>query len=209
MADNAEIVAQVDALIQQLEGTDDQKKEIIRGIVARHWPSLPVYTTLEHAVVEEVQKATVGSGVVLTFKENGVQKVVLVKAGTHYESPKYAADPNIPIYMIAGGMNNLTKTPGTIHTLADDTKAEDSRAAAVRECEEELVDDNGKPVLAINPSRLKPIDTKTLTMPWGERRAVVGYMLELDAAGSVEYQEPCKKTGRGCDVPSCHARAHK
>lgn len=174
-----DINAQLDALLNMAGLDDATKKQILREAVARHWPRLPTYSTLKSPVIEEVQKATVGTGVVLTFKEHGLQKAVLMKAGTHYKSQRYEADPAKPTYMIPGGFINLTETKGTLSTPANSTKAEDPRVGAVRETEEELVDNTGKPLLAIDPSRLTPMDTKTLTFPWGERRVVIGFMLEL------------------------------
>lgn len=170
----------VDSIAENIKSLPGDAKENIRRIVAAAWPGLPSYTTLCAPVVEEVQKATVGTGVVMTFKEHGIHKAVVVKAGTHYESPRYTADPAVPTYMISGGFINLTDTPGTALTPPSPGKAEDPRVGAVREVEEEMVDDQGKPVLTVDPSRLRPMDTKTLFFPkTGEHRLVIGFHLEL------------------------------
>ena len=124
----------------------------------------------DHPVIEEVQKATVGTGVLMTFRDRGVNKAVVLKAGSHYKESSY---------MIAGGFLDLSKTPGTLLTPADPAKAEDPRVGAIRELEEEMRDDKGAPLLTIDPARLKPTDTKSITLKNGERRLVIGFTLDL------------------------------
>lgn len=176
-----DVAARIAAIIDDANFSDAQRKELLKTLVEKHSPKLPPYSTLPFPVIEEVQKATVGTGVVAVFKEHGVQKALLMKAGTHYQNSRYAADPATPTYMIPGGFINLTQTEGTLLTKPDDKRAEDPRTGAIRELEEELVNDQGQALLSIDPARLKPMDTKTLTLPWGERRVVIGFMLELDA----------------------------
>jgi hypothetical protein len=177
--DIPDVLSQIKTLIDSSGLAGREKKSLIRSVVKENWPELPSYSTLPSPVVEEVQKATVGTGVVLIFKENGIHKAVVVKAGTHYQGPQYKADPDLPTYMISGGFINLTKTEGSQTVPANSSKAEDPQMGAVREMEEELIDDKGEPLMKVDPSRLKPMDTKTLTFPSGERRVVIGMLLEL------------------------------
>lgn len=178
---NSDTLSQIKTLIGELGLSNRDKQNLLQAVVAENWPELPSYSTLQTPVIEEVQKATIGTGVVLTFEEDGMRNVVLMKAGTHYKGSRYEADPSKPTYMIPGGFINLTETKGTIFTPANPAKAEDPRVGAVREMEEELVNDGGSPMLSTAPDRLKPMDTKTLTFPWGEIRVVIGFMLELTA----------------------------
>jgi D-glycero-beta-D-manno-heptose 1-phosphate adenylyltransferase len=148
-------------------------KAALRELVRETWPDLPPWTTLDGAVIEEVQKATVGSGVVLTFEEGGVQKVVLAEAGDHYKKTGEA-------YMIPGGFINLSSTPGSSLVPAS-AAPESPRTGAAREVEEELKKADGAPLLEVEPSRLKPMDTNTLSFGNGEKRLVLGFVLELNA----------------------------
>ncbi|NCY24478.1 MAG: hypothetical protein EBX37_06340, partial [Alphaproteobacteria bacterium] len=127
---------------------------------------------------EEVQRASVGAGVGITFREHGVQKVVLMQAGDHYIGPFHDGDRSKPKYMIPGGFINLTETTGT-RLVAADAKPEDPRVGAVRETEEELIDDKGKPLLTIDPARLKAMDAKSLAFRNGDRHVALGFLLEL------------------------------
>lgn len=147
-------------------------KSALRGVISAFWPSLPPYSTLEHPKIEEVQKATVGVGVALTFKEHGIQKVVMLKAGANYPA---AAQRNL--YMIPGGFINLTSTAGSSQVAAQD-RPESPRVGAAREIEEELRLPDGSPLLSVDPSRLRPMDTQTLALGSGAG-LVVGMMLEL------------------------------
>lgn len=148
-------------------------KQALRDLVKEQWPDLPPWSTLDGAVINEVQTATAGSGVVLAFTDtDGVRKAVLAEAGEHYG--KIAGS-----YMIPGGFINLTSTPGS--TLVPASAApEDGRTGAAREVEEELKLPNGKPLLEVEPSRLKPMDTLTLRLRSGETRIVMGFLLELN-----------------------------
>lgn len=151
-------------------------KDVLREVVAGAWPDMPSWTTIDAPVIEEVQKASVGSGVVLTFTEGGKQKVVLGRAGAHYMKPGQAA-----AYTIPGGFINLTRTDGSSLVPAS-AAPEDARTGAAREVEEEFRMPDGTPLLEIDPARLKPMDTKTIAFPNGERRVVIGMMLELTPA---------------------------
>lgn len=160
---------------QQSGLTDKERKALLRAIVKDNWPSLPVWSTLDSAVIEEVQKVTVGCGVVLTFMENGVRNVLLAQAGDHYQKPGTVLKKS---YMIPGGFINLTSTPGST-LVAPAAAPEDARTGTAREVEEEFRKADGTPLLAIDPTRLKPMDTKTLSFGNGEKRVVIGLMLEL------------------------------
>jgi len=167
---------QLKELAQQSALRGKELKAALRELIRETWPDLPPWTTLAAPIIEEVQKATVGCGVVLTFSENGVQKVVLAEAGDHYSQMKGTG----PAFTIPGGFINLSATPGSALVPAS-SAPEDSRVGAAREVEEELRKPDGSPLLQVNPSRLKPMDTKTIAFPNGEKRIVLGFMLELDA----------------------------
>jgi hypothetical protein len=174
----SDISKQIRELFDQAALGDKEKKQLIRELVKEQWPNLPPWTTLDGAVVEEVQKATAGSGVVLTFEEYGVRKVVLAQTGEHYSKPGEATPP---AFMIPGGFINLSETPGST-LVAKSSAPEDGRTGAAREVEEELKLPDGSPLLKVDPSRLKPMDTLTLAFRSGEKRIVIGMMLELTAA---------------------------
>ena len=154
----SDITKQIREIFEKAALGDKETKEALRETVKENWPSLPVWTTLDGAVVEEVQKATAGSGVVLTFEEGGVRKVVLAETGDHYAKP---GEANGPAYMIPGGFINLSETPGSSLVPAS-AAPEDGRTGAAREVEEELKTPDGSPLLKVDPQRLKPMDTLTL-----------------------------------------------
>ena len=155
-------------------------KDALREAVGAAWPDLPPWSTLTAPVIEEVQKASIGSGVVLTFVEDGVRKVVLGQAGYHYKNPK-TPGPMPESYTIPGGFIDLTSTKGSAKVAAADAP-EDPRTGAAREVEEEFRLADGSPLLAVEPARLKPMDTKTIAFANGEKRVVIGMMLELTPA---------------------------
>lgn len=161
--------------------SEKEKKQLLRELVSENWGTLPPWTTLKSgAVVEEVQKATAGSGVVLSFMDtDGVQKVVVAQTGSHYDKP--GQPPSPPAFMIPGGFINLSETPGSTKVAAAATP-EDARTGAAREVEEELKKPDGSPLLSVEPNRLKLMDTLTLAFRSGEKRIVMGLMLELNAA---------------------------
>jgi rfaE bifunctional protein nucleotidyltransferase chain/domain len=152
-------------------------KDALREAVGATWPDLPPWSTLKEPAIEEAQKASVGSGVVLTFIERGVRKVVLGQAGYHYKNPAMPG-PMPESYTIPGGFIDLTSTKGSAKVAASDVP-EDPRTGAAREVEEEFKRADGSPLLAVEPARLKPMDTKTIAFRSGEKRVVIGMMLEL------------------------------
>lgn len=156
-------------------------KEALRAAVGEVWPDLPPWSTLAAPVIEEVQKASIGSGVVLTYVDQGVRKVVLGRAGSHYPGETNKAGRRIPAYTIPGGLIDLTSTKGSILVPPSDAP-EDPRTGAAREVEEEFRLPDGTPLLAVDPARLKPMDTKTIAFRNGEKRVVIGMMLELTPA---------------------------
>ena len=170
---HSDLVHQVSAILQHSGLSENELKASLSEIVQGNWPSLPVWSTLKSPVIEEVQKSTVGVGVVLTFKEHGIQKVVVAEAGDHYRKPQ-----GNEFYMIPGGFINLSATTGST-LVAESSNPEDPRVGAAREVEEEFKNADGSPLLVVEPSRLKPMDTKTLLLPSGEVRIVIGMMLEL------------------------------
>jgi len=148
-------------------------KEALREFVAANWPDLPPWSTLDGAKVQEVETVTAGSGVVLAFTDfDGVRKVVLAEAGEHYGAGAGS-------YMIPGGFIDLSKTPGST-LVAASTAPENARTGAAREIEEELKLPDGSPLFKAEPSRLKLMDTLTLSIR-GETRIVMGLLLELNA----------------------------
>lgn len=171
----SDIAKQIREIFEKAALSPKEQKQVLREIVKENWPDLPVWTTLDGAVVEEVQKATAGSGVVLTFEEGGVRKVVLAQTGDHYAKPGEAA---VPAFMIPGGFINLSSTPGSA-LVAASSAPEDGRTGAAREVEEELKNPDGSALLKVDPARLKPMDTLTLAFRSGEKRIVIGMMLEL------------------------------
>lgn len=167
------------------ELTPNQMKDLLKAVVAEHWPDMPGYTTLQKPAIEELHKSTVSTGLVLTFNEKGKQQVVLLDAGEHYSArkkklPTHKDNPEKPAYMLPGGYINLTKTTGTQLVKPDADKGEDPRVGAVRELEEEVRDDQGNAILHIAPERLKVMDAKTITMGTHERMLALGFMVELD-----------------------------
>jgi hypothetical protein len=135
---------------------------------------MPPWTTLDAPQILEVQTATVGSGVVATFEEDGVRKVILAEVGDHYRRPPGAP----PAFMIAGGFINLTRTPGSTLVPASD-KPETPQTGLAREVEEEWKLPDGTPLLKVDPARCKPMDALTLRLRSGETRVVLGFALEL------------------------------
>lgn len=160
-------------------------KAVLREVVAQEWPDMPPWTTLQAPVIEEVQKASLGSGVALVFEENGVRKAVLARAGSHYPGTEDA-------YMIPGGFINLTRTPGSTRVPASDAP-EDAAVGAAREIEEELKNVDGSPLLVADPARLTPMDTKTLATRTGERSIVIGLMMELTAEEAATVKAHIRK----------------
>ena len=164
---------QIGDIIKGAALADRDRRVLLSQIVGDHWGPVPSWA-LEHPVIEIVQKATVGSGAVLTFEENGVRKVVLAEAGPHYKQAAF------PQFMIPGGFVNLVHTEGSSFVPESD-KPESPRIAMAREGEEEFRYPDGTPLFTIDPARLKPMDMNTLLFPWGEVRIVLGAMMELTA----------------------------
>lgn len=167
----------IHALIRQSGLKGGALKDALREAVARSWPDLPPWSTLDAAQIRETQEASVGAGVALVFHEDGVWKTLLGMAGTHYHR---GPGPMPVSFMIPGGFINLTKTPGSSQVPASDAP-EDGRTGAAREVEEEFRLPGGSPLLSVDPARLSPVDTKTLAFPNGQKRVVLGFMLVLTA----------------------------
>lgn len=171
------VMDSVKGLINGLGLSERDLKSFLRRLVADLWPSLPEFSKLEAPLVEEVQKASVGVGAVLTFREYGVQKVVLARAGSHY--PRAVGEPH---YMIPGGFINLSFTEGSTQVAAS-SEPESPRDGGAREIEEELRVPNGTPkgapLLSVDPKRLKPLDTVTLNMGPTNKGLAIGMMMEL------------------------------
>lgn len=158
------------------------RQQVLRELVRECWGELPVYSTLDAAEISVVAKATVGAGVVPIFRHPVEDRwyAVVQRPGTHYQSSSYPADNHQPYYMIAGGFLNLSQTngiPGLID--ANPLKGEHPEFGALRELTEEIVDDQGRPILAPTPDRLVPKDTITVNFPNGERLLAIGYQVHL------------------------------
>lgn len=171
----SDLADQINALVQQAHLPPKELKSVLREAIRLAWPDMPPWTTLENGpLIEEVQKATVGSGAVLTFVEGGVRKVVLAQAGEHYRKK----DGTLPeSYMIAGGFINLTSTPGSTQ-VPPSNQPEDPTIGSAREIEEELKTAEGPPLLSVDPERLELMNIKTLSLG-DEKRLVTGQALEL------------------------------
>lgn len=171
---NKQIAEDVGALIKNsgLEGAD--LKTLLRDVVAAHWPDLPVWSSLKAPLIEEVQKTNLGACVCMVFAEDGVQKVVIAQAGTHY---KQARGGDV-FYILPGGFANLTRTPGSTFVPAENIP-ETARIAAAREAEEELKNLDGSPLIAVDPGRLVVLDSVTLAFPNGELLVANGSIMNL------------------------------
>lgn len=168
-------------------------KDFLRVAVRRLWPDFPKFSTYSvlkknGPVIHETPTASVGSGTVLTWTKNGVRKVLLGQAGEHYEE-LYRRHPDhkgeLPAcYTIPGGFMTLAYTKGSTHVPASE-KPETAYITCARELEEEFrVADGsplGKPLLEIDPKRLKPMNTDTASFPGGAYMVVLGMMMELNA----------------------------
>ena len=169
------LVQRMARLIGQSNVSGDGLKIALSRVVSVSWPRLPPWSTLAAPVVKEVETATIAAGVAVVFHENGACRTVLAVAGDHY-GPGDGQDR----FMIWGGFINLTSTPGS-SLVPPSSEPEDPRAGAAREVEEELRLPDGSPLLKVDPARLKPMDARTLAFPSGEKRVVLGMMLELTA----------------------------
>lgn len=172
--DSKQIAEGISALIKKsgLEGPD--LKTLLRDVVSTHWPGLPVWSTLNAPLIEEVQKTNLGACVCMVFTEDDVQKVVIAQAGTHY---KQARGGDL-YYILPGGFANLTRTPGST-LVPPDNKPETARIAAAREAEEELKNPDGSPLIAVDPARLVILDSVTLAFPNGEILLANGSIMHL------------------------------
>ena len=183
MYENTPVDPRVEAEINNQLGALDvhprQMNNLLNRLAARHWRIRMPWNEGNTPQIEEEPKAASGAGVVITFREHGIRKILLAKAGTHYESPAYGADPAIPTYMIFGGMINMRHTEGSAFVPSKEGVPESAPQAAAREVEEELVDADNKPILTVDPNLLVPLDTKTLKLPFG-LRTVTGFLLEAE-----------------------------
>lgn len=157
--------------------SEDEQKRLLSMLVESNYPGLPCYSTLDGAIIEETQKASVSGGAVLTYFDEmtNTRKVVMVKAGAHYR-----VDDDR--YMVPGGFTNLSIREGSSYVAEDDERPETVFMSTAREIEEELRAYDGSPLIPVDPERLKLIDTNTLSFPTGEKRVVMGMVLELTKA---------------------------
>lgn len=149
-------------------GLDDRHlKAVWRNVTNAIWPEkmLP-WSNIDRPIIEEVQKASVGSAGVLTFEDKGTRYVVMLEAGDHYDFMK--ADKSKPHYMVSGGFINLAIP-------------ESPQQGAAREIGEELRSDKD-PLLDIKPERLKPLNSMSIISPNDPqaRNVLMSHTVELD-----------------------------
>ena len=147
--------------------------------------AVPPWSTLDHLLIEDTQKATIGSGVCVVFQENDITKVVLGKAGAHYKLDQ-------PAYTIPGGFINLTYTEGSALVPKSD-KPENPRIGCAREVEEEFRNDKGEAILRVDPARLTPMDMDVVSPPSGQVIIVQGLMLELNQNEVLDVKDHVRK----------------
>lgn len=190
----AQLAARIEQQFRLGSLPSDFRREVLEGLVGITWGPLPPYSTLSRPEISEVAKATVGTGIVPIFKhpESGEWHAVVVRPGTHYQGSRYAADPSHPYTMIAGGFINLTYA---LSPAAEKlSRAEHPQEGAVRELREEIKDSQGASLLEVSPDRLRPVDTLTLSFKSGEKRVVIGYLLELSDEETTRILAHTKKT---------------
>ncbi len=164
-----------------------QLKEFFRKAVKENWPGFPSFSTYSTDAkdgphIHETPTSSIGSGAVLTWKRNGVRKVLMGEAGGHYHelqlrNPKNTAPP-VDSFTIPGGFITLAYTKGSSLVPASD-QPENAYAAAAREIEEEFRLPDGSPLLKIDPARLKIMDTVSMGGN-GNYMTVMGFMYELN-----------------------------
>jgi hypothetical protein len=202
--------AEINSLVQRIAGLIGQSnvsgasvKGALRHIVSACWPQLPPWSTLAAPVIKEVETAAVAAGVAIIFYENGVQTLLAV-AGDHY-GPGDGQGDRQDRFMIPGGFINLTSTPGS-SLVPPSAEPEEPRVGAAREVEEELRLPGGSPLLKVDPARLKLMDARTIVSPAGERRVVLGMMLELTPAEVIEVKTHVAKIETDPDYKAAVAR---
>lgn len=174
----ATLHSHVETWLQQARLSPKGVKEALTAVLQDFWPDVPPWSTLPNnkPVIQEVETATFGIGVLLTYRENGMDKVVLLEGGEHFDRPNRSAEGR---YTIPGGHANFTNIEGSSLVPAQEGKPENARIAGARETEEEMRFPDGSPVLQVDPKRLKPLDTETIVLPWGEKRIVMSLTMEL------------------------------
>lgn len=173
----SDIVDALKAVFELANLQGKERKDAIREFVAASWGDLPPWSTLDAPVIEEVQKASVGSGVVLTFWDDEAKQrmVVLAEAGEHYGT----AENGEPRYTIPGGFINLSAREGSSKVEASINTPENQRIGAAREIEEEFKKDDGSPLLEIDPDTLKPMDMDVINAG-GQPMVVQGLVKDLN-----------------------------
>ncbi len=164
-----------------------QLKKFFRKAVRENWPGFPSFSTYSTDAkdgphIHETPTSSIGSGAVLTWKRNGVRKVLMGEAGGHYHelqlrNPKNTAPP-VDSFTIPGGFITLAYTKGSSLVPTSD-QPENAYAAAAREIEEEFRLPDGSPLLKIDPARLKIMDTVSMGGN-GNYMTVMGFMYELN-----------------------------
>lgn len=151
---NKEVVADAMAQLRDANpGLTD--KQILESIIAAEvYGTLPKWSNLAHPYITDVGTFMAGSSVtcVFTEPEDGEVYVALALSGKHYEGEPMLRGTG-------GGFAEVVTIPDQEdeEPLYRETPAEN----AVRELREEVVDDEGKPVLDIAPDRLTIFEADT------------------------------------------------
>ena len=155
------------------------------------------------ADIDSVMKGEVGVAVLMTYVENGERFVLLCQSGAHYfkDQPNEGEMPEK--YSYPGGFANLVECEGSFFVNKKNVPEEPEQAGA-REVEEEIVDDQGNPVIYVDPQRCKPLDHDIVSNKFGkpivvcsmyynltpnEVGALKGHLEKL--ANSEEYRAKC------------------
>jgi|GEM_PF-6462311 len=169
--------------IRALKLSPERQRAMLHQLVAETWPKQDLHATLKTPLITEFRKASVVACVIPVFKdETGDYKAVVGIPGDHYYDHERSKVDRLKMeYAAFGGYIDLENTPGTTLVPPQAGIAEQPQIGALRELEEELPNNLGKPVLPkIDPKRLIPVDNRTITRPNGDRLAVVGFMLKLE-----------------------------
>lgn len=161
-------------------------KKILNQIVGENYP-LPPWTTLKKgAVIQDVETATFGCGVLVVLKIDGERHVLMGQAGAHCEQEfkSKKGNENIPFpvcYTIPGGYGNLTNTRGSSQVPASNDKPESGFETMAAETEEEFQKEDKSPLISIDPEDIILLDTLTLSLGPNNKRIVMGGLYEATA----------------------------
>lgn len=132
------------------------------------------------ADIDSVMKSEVGVAVLMTYVENGERHVLLCQSGAHYfkSGEGFSEDTFPERYSYPGGFANLVEREGSFFVKTQ-KGAESPEEAGAREVEEEIVDDQGRPVIFVDPVRLKPLDHDIVINKYGKPIVVCSMYYDL------------------------------